>query len=136
MGQRAAGDAERVREGQRIGIARSRERPQRRLVHEGANRKVGEQKPPGFLPHELRRLAAEHALAAAEVRLEFVEGRLHLPPLMVEGGEFLGGGPVGLQDCRDQSIRGVGPRHVGQRVFNHAHGDGGSILARAERIPA
>lgn len=37
MGQRAAGDAERMREGQRVGIAYAR-RPQRGLVHQGADR--------------------------------------------------------------------------------------------------
>ena len=44
----AAGDAEGVREGHRVGIARSRGRPECRLVHQGANREVGEQKAPGF----------------------------------------------------------------------------------------
>lgn len=36
--------------------------PRRGVVHQGANPEVGEQKAPRFLPHELRRLAAEHPL--------------------------------------------------------------------------
>ena len=101
MGQRPAGDTKRVREGQRVGIARPRQGAQRGLVHQGADRKMREEKAPGFLPHELGRLAPEDPLSTPEMRLEYVERGLHLPALMVQGGEFLGGHPAGLQDRRD-----------------------------------
>ena len=64
MGQRAAGNAERVREGQRVGIARAGLGAERRLVHQRAKREVREEKSPRLLPHQLRGLAPQHAPGA------------------------------------------------------------------------
>lgn len=79
MWQGAAGDAERMRKREGVGIPRARECAERGLMHERADREVREQKAAGFLPHQLGRLAAEDALRAAQMRLEFVERRFHLP---------------------------------------------------------
>ena len=59
MRQGPPGDPERMDEGERVGIAGPRERAQRGLVHQGAEREVRQEEPPGFLPHELGRLTPE-----------------------------------------------------------------------------
>ena len=84
MRQRAAGDVQRVRERQRVGIAGARQGAERGLVHQRAERKVCEEKPPHFLPHEVRRFAAEDAARAAEMRLEFIKCRFDFPALVIE----------------------------------------------------
>ncbi len=89
MGERAAGDRQRVSERERVGIAGPRHRAQRGLVHQGTERKVSEEKPPRFLPHQLGRLAAEDAVRSPEVGFEFVKRRLDLPAFVVERCQFL-----------------------------------------------
>ena len=73
MRERPAGDAEGVREGQRIGIARAGERAECGLVHQGANGEMREQKAPRFLADQLGGFAAEHAVGALQMGLELVE---------------------------------------------------------------
>jgi len=45
---------------------------ERGFVHQAAKRKVGEQEPVKFLPHQVRRFAAQDDLRSAPVGLEFV----------------------------------------------------------------
>ena len=61
MRERAAGDLHRVRERQRVRIARPRERAERGLMHQRAECKVREEQAPHFLAHEVGGLAAEDA---------------------------------------------------------------------------
>ena len=84
MRQGAAGDAERMREGQRVGNPRARERAQGRLVHQSAQCERGEQEAPGFLTHKVRGLAVEHALGAPQMRLQFIERGLDFPAFVIE----------------------------------------------------
>ena len=62
------------------------------LVHQAADGVVGHKQAPELLLHQLRRLAAEHDLSAAQMRLEFVQGGFYLPALVVEGRQFWGRG--------------------------------------------
>ena len=64
MGKRPAGHAHDMHEGQGIRIARAQQRAERRFVHQGAEREVGEQITPRFLPDEVGRFAPEYALPA------------------------------------------------------------------------
>ena len=105
MGQRAARDVDGVRERQRVGIARARQRAERRLMHERANGCVRDQQAPHFLPHQLRRLAAQHAPCAAQMRLQFVERGLHFPALLIERCEFGGRRPRRFEHGRHEPIR-------------------------------
>ncbi len=104
MGQRPPRHPERMRERQGIRIPRPRQRAQRGLVRERAEREVREQEPPRLLPHQVRLLAPQHALRPAQMRLEFVERGLHLPAFGVERRQFVGRGPVGLEHGGDQPI--------------------------------
>lgn len=100
--QHATGDAEGVRKGQRVAIAGLGKRAGRRLVHQGANGKVGELKAPRFLSHQLRRLAAEDPLRAAQMRLEFVKGGLNFPPLVMKRRQC---GGWGARACTNRSTK-------------------------------
>ena len=118
-------------EGQRVRITRLGERPQGGLVHQRANGEMREEKAPGLLLHELRRLAAEDPLRAAQMGLELVERRLHLPPLVVERGQFRGRRARGIEERRDEPRRPPRGGHAGQRVFDHAHRPGRAVGALA-----
>lgn len=102
MRERAAGHAEGMDEGQLVGIVGPEERAERALVHEGAEREVREHEAPFLLPDQIRGFAAEHPPAPAEMRLKFVEGRLHLPPLVIERGQFVRGRARRLEHGGDQ----------------------------------
>ena len=102
-----------MREGQHVRIARPRERSQGCLVHQGPEREVREEKAPGLLPDELRGLAPEDPLPTPEMRLELVERRLHLPPLMIERREFRRRRAGRLQHGRHEPVRRVGRGQVG-----------------------
>ena len=98
MGERAADDAERVREGHRVGIACLGEGAEGCLVHQRTQGKVGEQKAPGFLEDQVGRLAAQDPLRPAPMGFEFVERGLDLPALVIERGEFGSGRARRLAD--------------------------------------
>jgi hypothetical protein len=65
-------------------------------VHEAADGEVRQHQAVELLPHQLRGLAPQHDPGAAQVRLEFVEGRLDLPALVVQGGQLRRGGGGGV----------------------------------------
>ena len=58
---------------------------ERGFVHQAAKRKVGEQEPVKFLPHQVRRFAAQDDLRSAPVGLEFVLGGFDFPALLIKG---------------------------------------------------
>ena len=60
------------------------------LVHQTANGKVRHHQAVELLPDQVRGLAAQDQLGAAQVGLEFGQSGLDLPALVIEGGE-LGG---------------------------------------------
>ena len=55
-------------------------------MHQRAERKVREKKAPDFLPHEVRRFAAQDAPCATQMRLQFIKRGFDFPPLMIEAG--------------------------------------------------
>ena len=74
------------------------------FVHQATDREIGHHEPVEFLANEVRRFAAQQHLAAMQVGLEFVEGRLNLPALVIEGGQFFGWSRLWVQDGRDDPI--------------------------------
>ncbi|CAN5872492.1 hypothetical protein BH23GEM5_BH23GEM5_17970 [soil metagenome] len=115
--QGSTNDAHRVGEGHRIGIARSGQRAQRRLVHQPPDREVGQQQTPRLLTDELGRLAAQHPLPALQVRLELVERRQGLPALMIQFGQLECGRVIRFQEVGDQAILRFGIRNPRQRYW-------------------
>ena len=69
MGQRPTGHAQRMGERQGVGIARLRAGAEGGLVHQRPQREMRQENPPRLLPDQLRRLAPQHFLGAAQVRL-------------------------------------------------------------------
>ena len=61
---------------------------QRGLVHQAADGEVRQEQPIELLTDQVRGLAAQHDLRAAQVGLQFVERRLDLPALVVERGQL------------------------------------------------
>jgi len=125
-----------MRERQRIRIASMWQRAERGLVHQGADREVRQKKAPRFLPDQLGRFAAEHALGATQMGLEFVECSLDFPALVIERREFVGGRPGRLEDVGDEAIRGVCAGRARERVRDDPHRDRCPVAALAPRIPA
>ena len=60
-----------------------------------ARRRNGRAESPRLPADEVRRLTPQHALAAAQVRLEFVERGLHFPPLVIQRRELAAGARAG-----------------------------------------
>ena len=58
------------------------------LVHQAADGEVRQEQPVELLPDQIRGLAAQHDGRPAQVRLQFVEGRLNLPALVIERGQL------------------------------------------------
>ena len=56
------------------------------FMHQSANSEVGHHEPVEFLTHQIRRLAAQDDLGAAQVGLQFVERGFDLPSLVIERG--------------------------------------------------
>ena len=71
-----------------------------------------EQKTPCFLDDQVGCRAAQDPRRAARMGLEFVEGGLDLPALVMEGGEFGGWRTRRLPDGRDQPIARRGARRA------------------------
>src|SRR2546428_10227288 len=73
-GQLATDDSDGVKERKPVGIFSGL---QGGLVHQTPDGKMRQQEAVKFLPHQVRRLAAQHDLGPAQVSLQFIEGRLH-----------------------------------------------------------
>ena len=71
---------------------------QGRLMHQATNRKVRHQQAVELLANQFRRLAPQYDLGPAQMGLQLIQGRLDLPALVVERGQFLGGRPFVIQD--------------------------------------
>lgn len=72
------------------------------LVHQRADRVVGQQQCPDFLAHHLRAVGSEHPVAATLVGFDFGETGFEFPALVIDGGELGGGGALGIEDGGDQ----------------------------------
>ena len=79
-------------------------------MHQAADGEVGHQQAIELLAHQFRSLGAQLDLGAAQVCLQFVEGGLDLPTLVIEGGQFRGRGLGGVEDG--------GGQPVGKAVFS------------------
>ena len=67
-------------------------------MHQAANSEMSHQETVEFLPYQIGSLAAQHDVCPAQVCLQFVEGGLDLPALMIEGGQFAGRGLVWIEN--------------------------------------
>lgn len=140
MRQRATGDAQGMGEGQRIGVAGRPGRAERGLMHQRAERKVRQQEAPRFLPHQVGRLAPHHASRAAQMRLEFVEGRfdpgsLHMRVCTIAVTALLCLSPslMRAQSCHT-SPAPQDPRPAGKESLTRIAGDFDLSEVREEKI--
>src|SRR3954449_13577086 len=88
-------------EGERVGIAVTH---QGGLVHEVAQGEVGESQTVEFLPEEIDRPAAQHQALSGQADLDFMEGDLRFPPLMVQRGKLVRGSRLRIKDRRDTAV--------------------------------
>ena len=74
-------------------------------MHQAANGIVSHEQAPELLFHQFRRLATQYNLSTPQMRLEFVQGGLYLPALVIECRQFCGGGLFRVQDGSDQPVQ-------------------------------
>ena len=75
-----------------------------RFVDQGTDRVVHAEVAPGLLVDPLWCAGAQDHAGSALVGLEFVEDRLDLPPLPIQGAEFIGGSLLGVDDRGDEAV--------------------------------
>ena len=61
------------------------------LMHQAANRKVGQQEAIELLLEEVRRFAEQHDLRTAQMGFQFIQGGLDLPTFMVSAASSAAG---------------------------------------------
>lgn len=79
-------------------------------MHQAPHGEMGHHHPIELLSNQFRGLAAQDDLGAAQVGLQFVQGGLNLPTLMIESRQFFGRRlPIIENRCRQPDMPGRRP---------------------------
>ncbi len=128
----AADDTDRVQEGECIGVLIGLERG---LMHETANGEMRHQQPEEFLLDQIRRLAAQDDLCTAQVRLQFVQGRLDFPALVIECRQLFCGSLSVVENGGEEAIDWLGIGDAVEAILDDADLRAGARRIRAAHWP-
>ena len=97
---------------------------------------MSEQESPYLLPDHFGGFRAQHAAAAALMRLDFIEAGLEFPALIVSGGQFGSGGVLRVHDGGNQAedlFFSLAVRHL---VLDDPHRNSGRLVSNRRSAAA
>src|SRR6187402_310668 len=117
-GEFSTNDADGVQEGEPVGILVGF---QRSLMHQAANGEVSHQESKEFLPNQIRCLAPQDDLGAAQMGFEFVQRGFDFPALVIEGRQLVGGRLAGIENGGDEPVDRFGIGDAVQAIVDDAY---------------
>jgi len=88
-------------------------------MHKTTDSKVRQQQTIKLLPHQVRRLAAQHDFFPTQMRLQFPEGCFNLPSFVVQGGQLHRRRCIVIKNRCDQPVKRFGAFHPFQAVLDN-----------------